>query len=76
MAGYAFYIAFKRYEEDDDFTGGVNSFTMFEVILAVLLFIFEKISPKKYHIAIFKTFSFIWGLFMFGLTVLLWVLFT
>jgi hypothetical protein len=70
MAGYAFYIAFKKYEEDDDFAGGVSTFSVVEFIFGILLFLSEKFVPKKYHIVIFKVFSVLLGTSMLGLTVL------
>jgi nitrogen fixation-related uncharacterized protein len=75
MAGYAFYNAFKKYEENDDFTGGINTFTIVEFIFSILLLISEKVFPEKYHILIFKVFSVLFGLFMLALTVFLWGLF-
>jgi hypothetical protein len=75
MAGYAFYIAFKKYEENDDFTGGINTFTIVEFIFSIVLLITEKFFSKKYHIAIFKVFSLLFGIFLIGLTVLMWTLF-
>lgn len=75
IAGYAFYIVFKKYEEDDDFMGGINTFTLVELIFGILLFISEKFVPKKYHIVIFKVSSLLFGIFMLGLMVLLWILF-
>ncbi|WP_028393499.1 hypothetical protein [Bacillus cihuensis] len=74
IAGNAFYVAFKIYEEDDDFT--FNTLTWIELIFSVLLLISEKFAPKTYHIVIFKIFSFLFGIFFLGLTVLLWILFT
>jgi hypothetical protein len=75
MAGYAFYIVIKKYEEDDDFTGGISTFTIVEFILSMILIVSEKLFPKKYHIVIFKVFSLLFGIFMLGLAILLWVLF-
>ncbi|WP_078544867.1 hypothetical protein [Litchfieldia alkalitelluris] len=75
LAGYAFYVAFKQYEEDDDFTVGINTFTFIEVVFSILLFISEKFFPKRYHIVIFKFLSFLFGLFLVCLIVLFWVLY-
>ncbi|MFE3577110.1 hypothetical protein [Lysinibacillus sp. NPDC059133] len=72
IAGNAFYVAFKKYEEDDDFSDGV---TFIDLVFGVILLISEKFAPKKY-IVIFKTLSFLFGLIIFGLTVLFWLLFT
>ncbi|MFJ7408250.1 MULTISPECIES: hypothetical protein [unclassified Lysinibacillus] len=73
IAGNAFYVVFKKYKEDDDFT--FNTLTWIELIFNVLLLISEKIAPKKFHIVIFKFLSFLFGVFFLGLTVLLWKLF-
>ncbi|MFC4321999.1 hypothetical protein [Litchfieldia salsa] len=75
ISGYAFYTAFKKYEEDDDFTGGMTTLTIIELVLSFLLFLAEKLTPKKYHILIFKIEAFLFGMFILGLTVLLWILF-
>lgn len=56
FAGNAFYIAFKKYEKDDDFSGGAETYFLIDLVLAVVLFISDKVAPKKYHIVIFKTF--------------------
>ncbi|MGE7690470.1 hypothetical protein ACQKMI_14840 [Lysinibacillus sp. NPDC097214] len=74
FAGNAFYIAFKKYEEDDDFSRGVDTYFLIDLVLVVVLLISEKFAPKKYHIVIFKNLSFLFGLIILGLTVLLWVL--
>ncbi|ARD47486.1 hypothetical protein SporoP37_04850 [Sporosarcina sp. P37] len=73
IAGNTFYVTFKKYREDDDFT--FNTLTWIEVIFSVLLLISEKFVPNKYQIIIFKTFSFLFGIFFLGFTVLLWILF-
>jgi hypothetical protein len=75
IAGNAFYVAFKKYEEDDDFSGGVETFVLIDLVLAVVLLISEKFAPKKYHIVIFKTLSFLFGLIILSLTIMLWGLF-
>lgn len=74
IAGNAFYVTFKKYREDDDFT--FNTSTWIELLFSVLLLISEKIAPKNFHMLIFKIFSFLFGMFFLGLTVLLWILFT
>ncbi|WP_431030257.1 hypothetical protein [Lysinibacillus sp. LZ02] len=73
IAGNAFYVTFKKYEEDDDFT--FNTFTWIELIFSVLLLISEKFAPKEFHIVIFKILSFVFGLCFLGFAVLLWLLF-
>jgi len=75
IAGNAFYIAFKKYEEDDDFSGGVHTYTFIDLVFGVILLISEKFAPQKY-VAIFKTLSILFGLMILGFTVLLWILFT
>ncbi|MFP5115192.1 hypothetical protein ACSU64_22815 [Bacillaceae bacterium C204] len=76
FAGNAFYVTFKKYEDDDDFSGGWNTLSFIEFFLGVLLLISEKIFPKRYHIVIFKIISFLFGVFLVGLTVLFWVFLT
>jgi hypothetical protein len=76
LAGNAFYIDFKKYEEDDDFTGGINTFAIVEILLGVLLLISEKFFPQRYHIVIFKVVSFLFGVIILGLLVLFWIIFT
>ncbi|MFT9819570.1 hypothetical protein [Lysinibacillus sp. NPDC056185] len=76
FAGNAFYVAFKKYEEDDDFSGELETFFLIDLVLAVVLLISEKFSPQKYHIVIFKTLSLLFGLIILGLTVMLWGLFS
>ncbi len=76
IAGYAFYVTIKKYEEDDDFTGGINTFSFIEFLFSILILISEKFIQKNYQIFIFKILSFLFGVFILGLTVLLWILFT
>ena len=73
IAGNAFYVTFKTYEDDDDFT--FNGLTWIELIFSILLLITEKIASEKFHIITFKILSFIFGLFFLGLATLLWILF-
>lgn len=73
IAGNAFYVTFKTYEEDDDFT--FNGLTGIEVLFSILLFITEKITSEKFHIITFKILSFILGLVFLGMAILLWILF-
>ncbi len=75
IAGNAFYIAFKKYEEDDDFSGGAKTFFLIDLVLAVVLLISDKFAPKKYHIVIFKSLSILFGLMILGFTKLLWILY-
>jgi hypothetical protein len=75
VAGYAFYVTFKKYEEDDDFTEGINTFTFIEFLFSILILISGKFFQEEYHIVIFKILSFLFGIFILGLTVLLWILF-
>ncbi|MGE8002289.1 hypothetical protein [Lysinibacillus sp. NPDC093216] len=76
FAGNAFYVTFKKYEEDDDFSGELETFFLIDLVLAVVLLISEKFAPQKYHIVIFKTLSLLFGLIILGLTVMLWGLFS
>ena len=73
-AGYAFYITFKKYEEDDDFTDSVIGFEAIQLIMEFLLLISKKIAPEKHYIVIFKTLSFLFGLILLGFVLLLWLL--
>ena len=45
IAGNAFYVTFKKYEEDDDFI--FSGITFIEFIFTILLFISEKLAPKN-----------------------------
>ena len=54
VAGYAFYVTFKKYEEDDDFTGGINTFTFIEFLFGILILISEKFFQEKYHSSVVK----------------------
>ncbi|MGE8033643.1 hypothetical protein B1B04_01805 [Lysinibacillus sp. KCTC 33748] len=74
FAGNAFYIAFKKYEEDDDFSGGAETFFLIDLVLAVVLLISDKFAPQKHHIVIFKTLSILFGLIILSFTILLWIL--
>ena len=76
LVGNAFYVAFKRYEEDDDFTGGINTFSFVEMLLGFFLLISEKLSPERYHIVTFKVISIIFGLIILGLLIVLWIFFS
>ncbi len=77
-AGFAFYITFKKYEEDDSFDDqalGVDlGLTIVQLIIDVLLLISKKLAPKKYYIVIFKTFSFLFGLFFLCCIIFLWII--
>lgn len=73
IAGNAFYISFKKYDEADDFT--FNGLTTIEILFSVIVYISEKIASAKFQIIIFKVLSFLFGLFFLGAAVLLWVLF-
>lgn len=75
LAGNAFYVALKKYEEDDDFSGGINTLSFVEMLLGVLLLISEKFFPQRSHIVIFKIFSFLFGVIILGLLVLFWIIF-
>ncbi len=75
LVGNAFYVAFKKYEEDDDFTGGFATFSFVELLLGFLLSISERFTPRRYHIIIFKVISFLFGVFILGLLVLSWKIF-
>ena len=75
LVGNAFYVAFKKYEEDDDFTGGFATFSFVELLLGFLLSISERFTPHRYHIIIFKVISFLFGVFILSLLVLSWKIF-
>ncbi|WP_088043261.1 hypothetical protein [Bacillus sp. EAC] len=74
LSGNAFYVTFKKYEDDDDYSGGTSTGEFYELLFGILEFISEKLFPKRYHFIIFKVFSFVFGLFMLGLAILIWVL--
>lgn len=73
LAGNAFYVAFKTYEENDDFTANIEIHFL-ELIFVIILWFTEKYFPERLHIRIFKTFAFLFGLSMLGLLVLIWTL--
>ena len=75
IAGNAFYVTFKTYEDDDDFTFDGLTSTWIEFIFSVLVIITEKIASEKFHIITFKILAFLIGLFFLGLAVLSWILF-
>lgn len=73
MAGYAFYITFKKHSDDDDFLAGANTFTLIDLLFGVIALISEKYASKKYQIIIFKVSSFLWGTLLIAMIIFLWV---
>ncbi|PEJ52344.1 hypothetical protein CN692_21770 [Bacillus sp. AFS002410] len=74
LSGNAFYVTFKKFEDEGDYSGGTATGEFCELVFGILEFISKKIFPERYHIIIFKIFSFAFGLFMLGLAILLWIL--
>jgi len=70
LAGNAFYVAFKKYDDNDDFTDG-DTFTFLAVLFDILYFLASKLFRGKYKILVFKIFSFLYGLMIVGLMILL-----
>ena len=58
LVGNAFYVAIKKYEEDEDFYRGVDTFSIIDLILGLLLSISRKFSSHRYHNVILKFASF------------------
>ncbi|GEM_PF-1149842 len=76
LVGNTFYVAVKKYEEDEDFARGVDTFSIMDLILGLLLSISRKFSSHRYHNVILKFASFLLGVFILGLLVLSWRIFT
>ncbi|MFF2875978.1 hypothetical protein ACFVR2_06600 [Gottfriedia sp. NPDC057991] len=74
LSANAFYVTFKKYEDDDDYTLGVSTLEFYEIILGAIEFISSRLFPKRYHIVISKIISFIFGLIMLGFSILLWLI--
>ena len=73
MAGNAYYVAFKKYDEEDDFI--LEDSTIFSFFFGMLLLLIEKIFPQSIYMYVFKVFSFLFGSIMVGIVILVWVLF-
>lgn len=73
MAGNAYYVAFKKYDEEDDFI--LEDSTIFSFFFGVLLLLIEKIFPQSIYMYVFKVCSFLFGSIMVGIVILVWVLF-
>ena len=76
LIGNAFYIAIKKYEEDEDFARGIDTFSIIDLILGLLLSISREFSSHRYHNVILKFTSFLLGVFILGLLILTWKFFT
>ncbi len=75
VAGNAFYIVFKTYQEDDEFHHPTLEIVPVHWIIDFLLFISKKLAPAPYVVALFKTLSFLYGLFMVGFIILILLVF-
>ena len=75
LVGNAFYVAIKKYEEDENFGRGVDTFSIIDLILGLLLLISRKFSSHRYHNVILKFASFLLGIFILGLLILIWKVF-
>lgn len=73
MAGNAYYVAFKKYDEEDDFI--LEDSTDFSFFFGMLLLLIEKIFPQSIYMYVFKVCSFIFGSIMVGIVILVWILF-
>lgn len=73
MAGNAYYVAFKKYDEEDDFI--LEDSTIFSFFFGMLLLLIEKIFPQSIYMYVFKVCSFLFGSIMVGIVILVWVLF-
>ncbi|WP_367037489.1 hypothetical protein [Rossellomorea marisflavi] len=71
VAGNAFYIVLKTYQEDDEFHHPTLEILPVHWIMDFLLFISRKLAPDHYFVALFKTLSFLYGLFIVGIIILI-----
>ncbi len=70
VAGNAFHIVFKTYQEDDEFHHPTLEILPVHWIMDFLLFISRKLAPAPYFVALFKTLSLLYGLFIVGVAFL------
>ncbi len=75
VAGNAFYIAFKTYQEEDEFHHPTLEIIPIHWIIDFLLFISKKLAPAPYFVALFKTLSFLYGLFIVVFIILILLVF-
>lgn len=71
-----FYHAFKRYHSEDDFLYGFLDFdpSFLSLIGELILWISNKKFPEKIHVKIYKITAFIFGIVMFSVAALVWIL--
>ncbi|WP_332633609.1 hypothetical protein [Halalkalibacter flavus] len=71
-----FQHAFKRYNPDENFLDIMSAYpTLFQVFGKLFLWITKKIFPEHIHIKVYRVAAFLFGLLMFGIIVLFWVVF-
>lgn len=75
VAGNAFYIVFKTYQEEDEFYHPTLEIVPVHWIMDFLLFISKKLAPAPYFVALFKALSFLYGLFIVGVIILILLVF-
>ncbi|KML03101.1 hypothetical protein VL06_15745 [Rossellomorea marisflavi] len=75
VAGNAFYIVFKTYQEDDEFHHPTLEILPVHWIMDFLLFISRKLAPAPYFVALFKMLSFLYGLLIVGVIILILLFF-
>ncbi len=75
LAGNAFYIVFKTYQEDDEIHHPTLEILPVHWIMDFLLFISKKIAPAPYFVTLFKTLSFLYGLLIVGFIILILLVF-
>lgn len=71
VAGNAFYIVFKTYQEDDEFHHPTLEIVPVHWIMDFLLLISKKLASDHYFVALFKTLSFLYGLLIVGFIILI-----
>lgn len=75
VAGNAFYIVFKTYQEEDEFHHPTLEIIPIHWVMDFLLFISKKLAPAPYFVALFKTLSFLYGLLIVGVIILILLVF-
>ncbi|KQU63434.1 hypothetical protein ASG66_03235 [Bacillus sp. Leaf406] len=75
VAGNALHIVFKTYQEDDEFHHPTLEILPVHWIMDFLLFISKKLAPVSYFVALFKMLSFLYGLLIVGVIILILLVF-
>lgn len=71
-----FFHAFKRYNPEENFLDVMSTYpTLFQILGELFLWITKKNFPEHIHIKIYRVAAFLFGLTMFGVVILFWVIF-